>query len=516
MQFHRDELEAALKVLSAIENHSTKWILEAQVDGTKDEKERKMLVGKVFNQSKSCFDKHLGNHKSHRARKRQNDHELVKTCGLRKRRMGRLANAGVHHLLIECASPTNTLKGEQKENKQEQTPTIKETPTVSSPKLLAVSRSCYVCKKVYRELHSYYDQLCKECGDVNYTKRVQPIPLEPGQISLVTGGRVKIGYHIALKLLRAKQGGNVIVTTRFPNDAAARYSLETDYPEWKHKLVIYGLDFRDVSAVERFGKFLAHSLPRLDILINNAAQTIRRPTEYYRHLWKKEFLRGKQWDTVKQFDVAHINGGYTGSMSVLLSSVPVDTSDVKAITNGHQAFPPGQYDVDHQQIDDRPHHSWLQRLHEVSTVELMETLCINSAAPFILCGALRDLMSQGKYSFVINVSSMEGSFTRPRGKKTAHPHTNGAKAFLDMMTYTAAADYATSGIYLNAVDTGWVTNENPRPQASSFVTPIDEVDGAARVLDPIVMALDTKRLQYGYFYKDYAPIDTRLPSHHTE
>ena len=66
-----------------------------------------------------------------------------------------------------------------------------ERPELSTP------RNCYVCKKEYTKLHHFYDTMCDECGDLNYMKRFQTADLT-GQVAVVTGSRLKIGYHILL------------------------------------------------------------------------------------------------------------------------------------------------------------------------------------------------------------------------------------------------------------------------------------------------------------------------------
>jgi NAD(P)-dependent dehydrogenase (short-subunit alcohol dehydrogenase family) len=398
-------------------------------------------------------------------RQKTEDTKAISDCGIRKLRRYHNSRSGTEPLALPTTAPDSNIK-------------------------LNKSSKCYICKKKYILLHHFYDQLCCDCGDLNYEKRNQPLIFTG--TSIVTGGRVKIGYAIALKLLRA--GSKVIITTRFPNDAASRYSTETDYQEWKHRLEIYGIDFRDIRSVELFCIHLAKTLSRLDILINNAAQTIARPPEFYSHLVEGESKMNK-YDTVRScLPVARISNETTSSGTTPSGTVSNETD-----------FPPGQYDCNHQQIDNRTHNSWVSTLEEVSTTEMLEVLAINSAAPFVLISRLKKLMGGSENSFIINVSSMEGSFVRQH-KTNMHPHTNGAKAYLDMITKTSSSEFSSSNIFMNSVDTGWVTNENPRPHLSSFVTPIDELDGAMRVLDPICVALAGGICHYGSFFKDYRPI----------
>jgi len=151
--------------------------------------------------------------------------------------------------------------------------------------VLSSPRNCYVCKEMYDRLHHFYDTMCKECGDFNYAKRFQTADMTD-QVALVTGSRLKIGYHITLMMLRA--GATVIATTRFPVDSALRYSQESDFRKWSDRLHIHGLDLRHIPSVEIFCNYIEQKYDRLDVLINNAAQTVRRPSGFYKHLMPNE------------------------------------------------------------------------------------------------------------------------------------------------------------------------------------------------------------------------------------
>ncbi|MDP5231142.1 MAG: SDR family oxidoreductase, partial [Cellulophaga sp.] len=166
-------------------------------------------------------------------------------------------------------------------------PILLEAPKLKSleEQELESPRNCYVCKTVYTKLHHFYDTMCQDCGDFNYAKRFQTADLD-GQVAIVTGSRLKIGYHITLILLRS--GATVVATTRFPVDAALRFSQEDDFSKWGHRLKIHGLDLRHIPSVEIFCNFIEQQYSRLDILINNAAQTVRRPAGFYQHLMKNE------------------------------------------------------------------------------------------------------------------------------------------------------------------------------------------------------------------------------------
>ncbi|MGA9525250.1 MAG: SDR family oxidoreductase [Myxococcaceae bacterium] len=398
-------------------------------------------------------------------------------------------------------------------------------------------RNCYVCKAEYRKLHHFYDTLCWDCGEFNYARRFQTAPLE-GKTALITGGRVKIGYHASLMMLRS--GAKVLVTTRFPSDAALRYAREPDFEQWAHRLQIHGLDLRHAPSVEIFARHIERTHDRLDILINNAAQTVRRPPGFYSHLLAGEqrpvsslapelqpLLQGHLECMNSLQETRELAAGTEGSSlaptwrsadpaigiraSAALSLVPYShehEGDVEKL------FPAGKLDADLQQVDLRTVNSWRLTLSEVATAEMLEVHLVNAVAPFILCGKLKPLMMRNRSEpgHIVNVSAMEGSFSR-KTKTDKHPHTNMAKAALNMMTLTSAPDYAKSGIYMNAVDTGWVTDEDPmvhaerKVQELDFQPPLDIVDGAARIIDPVFESIRTGQFVYGKFFKDYQPTD---------
>jgi NAD(P)-dependent dehydrogenase (short-subunit alcohol dehydrogenase family) len=404
-------------------------------------------------------------------------------------------------------------------------------------------RSCYVCKKPFTQVHRYYDSMCQACGDFNYAKREQTADLS-GRYALVTGARVKIGFQASLKLLRA--GAHVIVTTRFPIDAADRYSKEPDFAGFRERLQIHGLDLRHTPSVELFTRFMVERLPRLDYILNNACQTVRRPAGFFQHLLEREAesiaalpealrstlsdhetLRGSLralGDPAHATAADQLASGASGMLVTphararehgegLLHSAALSQRRYldEDFIDSETLFPTNRYDEDLQQVDLRETNSWRLRMHEVATPELLEVQLVNAIAPYILNARLKPLMvnTPGRHKHIVNVSAMEGQFYRTT-KTDKHPHTNMAKAALNMMTRTSAPDYVKDGIHMNAVDTGWVTDEDPalhaaRKAEEGFAPPLDIIDGAARIVDPIFVGQLTGTNVWGQFLKDYKP-----------
>ena len=378
-------------------------------------------------------------------------------------------------------------------------------------------RPCYICKNDYTEVDAFYHQLCPSCAAVNRSKRDARTDLT-GRRALLTGGRAKIGMYIALRLLR--DGAHTTITTRFPVDGVRRFTAMADSADWLHRLRIVGIDLRDPAQVVALADSVAEA-GSLDILINNAAQTVRRSPGAYAPLAaaESEPLPSGPLPELLTFDhisdahphalagslsehpLPHLPAGATGAELSRLALI-AGSASAELIEAG-RAIDAGGLVPDRSRVN-----SWTQRVNEVDPLELLEVQLCNMTAPFILVSRLRAVLaaSSARRKYIVNVSAMEGVFGRGY-KGPGHPHTNMAKAALNMLTRTSAPEMLTDGILMTAVDTGWITDERPhytkaRLAEEGFHAPLDLVDGAARVYDPIVQGEAGVDL-YGCFLKDY-------------
>ncbi|EAR97424.1 oxidoreductase, short chain dehydrogenase/reductase family protein, putative (macronuclear) [Tetrahymena thermophila SB210] len=420
-------------------------------------------------------------------------------------------------------------------------------------------KKCYVCRQLYRKVHPHYHSMCLDCGNFNYNKRIEQKYDLTGKVAIITGGRIKIGYLTSLLLLR--NNCVVHVTTRFPKDALERYKKETDYDSFKDRLFIYSLDFRKISSVIEFCDFFKEKFGKLDILINNAAQCVKREASYFKYLIDveskplKEYsdsdlkvlqndLELKQYeaDKIKQLNSTQLENVSSAdqdlqtvdslqqnniekqlmqiqqtqdlafchfSESVLMNVKPVLEGQK---TEKDKLYPEGVVDSNGIQVDLASKNSWNSKLDEVPLFEFMETQVINAWAPFVLCQKLKDCMTitpeqQKEYKFIVNVSSVEGQF-HMRNKPVYHPHNNMSKASLNMLTRTTGPQYSQEyNIFMTCVDTGWVSNDMI-PKSFLFdnvykTTPLDELDGALRVVDPIFEGYKTKKPICTVFLRNY-------------
>nr|WP_234994334.1 SDR family NAD(P)-dependent oxidoreductase [Kytococcus aerolatus] len=411
---------------------------------------------------------------------------------------------------------------------------------------LNIPRGCYICHEKFTAVDSFYHWLCPRCAGDSHARRDQHTDLR-GKRALLTGGRAKIGMYIALMLLR--DGAELTITTRFPRDAARRFAAQPDHADWIDRLTIVGIDLRDPSQVVALARDVAAGGP-LDILINNACQTVRRSPGAYSHLveGEQEELTGDalrprmlSFDRISEAHPAALVGSLGGAVPhagaeadgeksgatsiAALAGDDVPLAQRTAADLTRLALQAGSASLEAHQTgtaldaggllpDIATQNSWTQKVQEVDPMELLEVQLCNSVAPFLLVSNLRPTLAEAvrrgaRRAYVVNVSAMEGQFSR-RYKGAGHPHTNMAKAALNMLTRTSAEEMLkTDGILMTAVDTGWITDERPHTEklriaAEGWHAPLDLVDGAARVYDPIVRGEAGEDL-YGVFLKDFEP-----------
>ncbi|MFF8784964.1 SDR family NAD(P)-dependent oxidoreductase [Streptomyces sp. NPDC015125] len=380
--------------------------------------------------------------------------------------------------------------------------------------ILQRPRSCYTCKSRYIEVDAFYHQLCPPCAQENRSRRDARTDLT-GKRALLTGGRAKIGMYIALRLLR--DGAHTTVTTRFPSDAIRRFKAMPDSAEWLHRLKIVGIDLRDPAQVVALADSVSAEGP-LDILINNAAQTVRRSPEAYGQLIAAESAPLPAGELPASVVLGHFGSGTPAALTAAAAThSPLTAEDLTSLALTTGSATPARIEagtaIDAGGLVPDLHatNTWIQKVDEVDPIELLEVQLCNMTAPFLLVSKLRPAMaaSSARRKYVVNVSAMEGQFSRGY-KGAGHPHTNMAKAALNMLTRTSAREMLeTDGILMTAVDTGWITDERPHPDKmrlaeEGFHAPLDLVDGAARVYDPIVRGESGEDL-FGCFLKDYAP-----------
>jgi NAD(P)-dependent dehydrogenase (short-subunit alcohol dehydrogenase family) len=388
-------------------------------------------------------------------------------------------------------------------------------PDEQAGRKLNQPETCYICKQQFTDLHHFYHLLCPKCAAYSYEMRNLSVDLS-GRTALVTGGRVKIGHQTVLRLLR--DGARVLIVTRFPHAAARRLHAEPDSSDWIGRVQIYGLDLRNIPAVEEFAQHLLHDEPSLDIIIHNAAQTIRRPRGFYNELVRQE---QRPELTVAAEARRLVMQGAPSTLAIadsaeLLPQVMSGFAELETTATNLPSvmdiLPADRLEDNEELADSRDVNSWLLRLDEVGAPEMLEVQLVNSVAPFLLNSRLKPLLLRSPHErrFIVNVSAMEGQFSRH--KTVYHPHTNMAKAALNMMTRTSGDDYVKDRIYMTSVDTGWVTDENPGPKREriqkeeGFFAPLDIIDGMARIYHPVAVGIrDPEEPFHGVFLKDFVP-----------
>jgi NAD(P)-dependent dehydrogenase (short-subunit alcohol dehydrogenase family) len=384
---------------------------------------------------------------------------------------------------------------------------------------LLKSRPCYMCKQHYTVVDAFYHQLCPSCAAMSHAKRDARTDLT-GKRALLTGGRAKIGMYIALRLLR--DGAHTTITTRFPRDAVRRFTGLPDSSEWISRLKVVGIDLRDPAQVIGLAEDVAAAGP-LDILINNATQTVRRSPGAYQPLVDAELAPLPDGPLPELVTFGHTNDEHPEALARSVTAHPIlAAAAARADELTEQAMAAGSSSIERHAAgtaidagglvpDLHDVNSWTQHVNEVDPLEMLEVQLANTTAPFILISKLRPSMaaSEARRTYIVNVSAMEGVFGRAY-KGPGHPHTNMAKAAVNMLTRTSAQEmFETDGILMTSVDTGWITDERPHPTKirlaeEGFHAPLDLVDGAARVYDPVVRG-EAGEDVFGVFLKDYQP-----------
>lgn len=359
-----------------------------------------------------------------------------------------------------------------------------------SQRTLHEPRRCYVCRGPFVDLDAHYDRLCPPCAARERHKRAQTADLT-ATLAIVTGARVRIGFRVTLALLR--RGASVIATTRFANDAWARFAREPDFESFRDRLEVRPIDLRFAKDVARFADAVAAEHASVDILVNNAAQTVARDRAYYEQLAAIDATALLPEGVSRAPALALVSDTLDGA-------VPLES--VSEITAHSRAAP----------TDTRGTNSWRASVDDVSVGELSSTHAVNAIAPFVLLsrlrGALSDAAARRGGAYVVNVSAIEGQFSQRR-KPSRHPHTNMAKAALNMLTLSVGEELARERVYVTSVDPGWISAQNPFAQdaaqrADGFAPPLDDDDAAARVLDPILRHKNGEAPLYGVLLKDYA------------
>lgn len=426
--------------------------------------------------------------------------------GRLRRRKARGAELSAADAAVMAATATGA------DDRREDTPLVAE----GAAGVFVRPRPCYVCKASYRQVDSFYHRLCPDCAADNRARRALATDLG-GRRALLTGGRVKIGFQLALMMLR--DGVELLVTSRFPHDTERRFRAVPGSEKWLDRLTVLAVDLRDPRQVLGLCAQLRQEGEPLDILVNNAAQTVRRPPESYAALAageSAELPAGARG--APGFRPMGARGGAAGRDALALVLPESDVlrepellSESGLLRESELLREPELLSVADEAgllRDPSPENSWSARLGDLDPAEVLETQLVNALAPALLCDRLLPLLlaSPRPRTYIVNVTAVEGRFA-VRNKTAGHPHTNMAKAALNMLTRTSAAELAERGVHMCAVDTGWITDENPAPRkdriaGTGFRTPLDVVDGAARIYDPIVRG-EAGAPVSGVFLKDY-------------
>jgi len=426
----------------------------------------------------------------------------------------------------------HALRTQSSKHSATQSPSINEVAA-----RLKDQRKCYICQFILLSHHPQYSSLCRPCGDFNLASCELSLPQNlslQGKTALITGGRVNLGYHTALRLLRC--GARVIVSTRYPRDAEARYLAEGDFHGWSQALSIIGADFRAAKDVFHLIGLVKDQLKnwdaqKLDILMNNAAQTLTDPLETERRAVQKEYqLKLEETSSNLLHDGseyhARIRGGMKG-LQILAMTSQQEVGFLEAAeedTDLSKNFQIEQNLAHKSDADSKS--SWTQSMSQIPYEDVISAHSVNTFVPLILTRELLPLMGRARdqspsensptkpQGYIINVSSREGIFeSHPNSssKNGHHVHTNLTKAALNMLTETEAGPAWRDGkVAINSVDPGYMSAapeiEKKWKELGRNGTPIGWDDGAGRVLWPIAVG-ESGEAVWGRFLKHFGSVD---------
>jgi NAD(P)-dependent dehydrogenase (short-subunit alcohol dehydrogenase family) len=363
---------------------------------------------------------------------------------------------------------------------------------------------CYICRLGVHVPHQIFSSMCVPCGDFNIAGSELSLPPRldlSGRTALVTGARVNLGYHVALRLLRC--GAFVIASTRYPRDAISRYDAEPDSHVWITRLRVVGADFRSArdafDLVKHTRAIIATRGGKLDILINNAAQTLTDSVKTEGQAVHRENLLKDKVFPMALLEDQQYNARVRGGAQGMIEGPASDFSKDLAATEGKS--------------------SWVQSISEIPYEDVISAHSVNTFVPLILIRELLPLMGTevGKAvratetspaaeppssssssseirqrrpaGYIVNVSSREGIFESSPGhnhKAGHHVHTNMSKAALNMITETeAAAAWEQRRVAINTVDPGYMSAAPEMERLGA--RPIGWEDGAGRVLWPVAV-----------------------------
>ncbi len=391
-------------------------------------------------------------------------------------------------------------------------------------------RNCYICKQPYTLVDAFYHQLCPDCARFSHGKRTARTDLT-GKRALLTGGRAKIGMHIALRLLR--DGAHTTITTRFPRDAVRRFSALPDAGDWLHRLRVVGIDLRDPAQVIGLADSVAAQGP-LDILINNAAQTVRRSPGAYSLLADAELQPLPDGPLPEMETFGHTVDPHPQALQAsvdshpLLSVAALGARSQSRGTGAHRGRPRTARDGTGLVLagEARGRHGDRRGRTRAGREPRQQLGAVRGSGRS--AGDARGAARQhdravpahqpaagvdGRVAVAPEVRRerlRDGGTVLPAlqgSRPPAHEHGEGRAEHAD--PYERGEMLETDGILMTAVDTGWITDERPhytkvRLAEEGFHAPLDLVDGAARVYDPIVRGEAGEDI-HGVFLKDYEP-----------